>query len=145
MLDMHKRTHLCSLVHTFGTWIFQICTLYDCCAFKCEICWKILMFRIQINCCRLPLLLKSSMQSMSKSHTRRHKTEWAYFSRDSCVISRFSYIQVFQRRLPPEAVDLVSRFLQYSPNLRCTAVRPHALLCSHHYLSKMIPCAISFF
>uniref|UniRef100_A0A1D1ZBP1 non-specific serine/threonine protein kinase n=1 Tax=Anthurium amnicola TaxID=1678845 RepID=A0A1D1ZBP1_9ARAE len=30
--------------------------------------------------------------------------------------------KVFQKRLPPEAVDLVSRFLQYSPNLRCTAV-----------------------
>ncbi|KAI3874114.1 hypothetical protein MKX03_029790 [Papaver bracteatum] len=29
--------------------------------------------------------------------------------------------KVFQKRLPPELVDLVSRFLQYSPNLRCTA------------------------
>lgn len=29
--------------------------------------------------------------------------------------------KVFQKRLPPEALDLVSRFLQYSPNLRCTA------------------------
>jgi hypothetical protein len=87
-----------------------------------------------MKCCRLPLLLKSGMQSMSTSHILRHKTEWAYFSHDSCVISRFSYIQVFQRRLPPEAVDLVSRFLQYSPNLRCTAVRPHALLLSRHYV-----------
>lgn len=31
-------------------------------------------------------------------------------------------LQVFQKRLPPEAVDLVCRFFQYSPNLRCTAV-----------------------
>ena len=115
MFSWNQQTQLYSLVHTFGTWIFQICTLYDCCAFKCEICWKILMFRIQI---------KSGMQAMSTSHMLRHKTEWAYFSPDSTVISRFSYIQVFQRRLPPEAVDLVSRFLQYSPNLRCTAVRP---------------------
>ncbi|XP_039058184.1 shaggy-related protein kinase kappa-like isoform X1 [Hibiscus syriacus] len=30
--------------------------------------------------------------------------------------------KVFQKRLPPEAVDLVCRFFQYSPNLRCTAV-----------------------
>ncbi|KAH7663781.1 Non-specific serine/threonine protein kinase protein [Dioscorea alata] len=30
--------------------------------------------------------------------------------------------KVFLKRLPPEAMDLVSRFLQYSPNLRCTAV-----------------------
>ncbi|PWZ33124.1 hypothetical protein Zm00014a_028341 [Zea mays] len=30
--------------------------------------------------------------------------------------------KVFNKRMPPEAVDLVSRLLQYSPNLRCTAV-----------------------
>ena len=30
--------------------------------------------------------------------------------------------QVFHKRMPPEAVDLVSRLLQYSPNLRCNAV-----------------------
>eukprot|EP01018_Ginkgo_biloba_P032463 Gb_28805 [translate_table: standard] len=29
--------------------------------------------------------------------------------------------KVFHKRMPPEAVDLVSRLLQYSPNLRCTA------------------------
>lgn len=31
-------------------------------------------------------------------------------------------IQMFHKRMPPEAVDLVSRLLQYSPNLRFTAV-----------------------
>jgi serine/threonine protein kinase len=31
--------------------------------------------------------------------------------------------KVFHKRMPPEAVDLVSRLLQYSPNLRCSAVR----------------------
>ncbi|GJW84815.1 shaggy-related protein kinase epsilon isoform X1 [Tanacetum coccineum] len=31
--------------------------------------------------------------------------------------------KIFHKRMPPEAVDLVSRLLQYSPNLRCTAVR----------------------
>ncbi|CAN1161677.1 Shaggy-related protein kinase alpha [Linum perenne] len=30
--------------------------------------------------------------------------------------------KVFHKRMPPEAVDLVSRLLQYSPNLRCTAL-----------------------
>ncbi|KAM3329792.1 hypothetical protein ACQJBY_026677 [Aegilops geniculata] len=30
--------------------------------------------------------------------------------------------KVFHKRMPPEAVDLVSRLLQYSPNLRCTAM-----------------------
>ncbi|KAK6911693.1 Protein kinase domain [Dillenia turbinata] len=30
--------------------------------------------------------------------------------------------KIFHKRMPPEAVDLVSRLLQYSPNLRCTAV-----------------------
>lgn len=32
------------------------------------------------------------------------------------------HLQIFHKRMPPEAVDLVSRLLQYSPNLRCTAV-----------------------
>lgn len=31
-------------------------------------------------------------------------------------------LQVFHKRMPAEAVDLVSRLLQYSPTLRCTAV-----------------------
>ncbi|KAI4378081.1 hypothetical protein MLD38_015616 [Melastoma candidum] len=30
-------------------------------------------------------------------------------------------IQIFHKRMPPEAVDLVSRLLQYSPHLRCSA------------------------
>ncbi|KAE9446686.1 hypothetical protein C3L33_21411, partial [Rhododendron williamsianum] len=33
--------------------------------------------------------------------------------------------KIFHKRMPPEAVDLVSRLLQYSPNLRCTAVTDH--------------------
>ena len=36
--------------------------------------------------------------------------------------------QKFNKRMPPEAVDLVSRLLQYSPNLRCTAVNISHLL-----------------
>ncbi|PKI50611.1 hypothetical protein CRG98_028998 [Punica granatum] len=30
--------------------------------------------------------------------------------------------KVFHKRMPPEAIDLASRLLQYSPNLRCTAL-----------------------
>ncbi|PWZ21238.1 Shaggy-related protein kinase GSK4 [Zea mays] len=30
--------------------------------------------------------------------------------------------KIFHKRMPPEAIDLASRLLQYSPNLRCTAV-----------------------
>ncbi|KAK6937224.1 Protein kinase domain, partial [Dillenia turbinata] len=30
--------------------------------------------------------------------------------------------KIFHKRMPPEAVDLVSRLLQYSPSLRCTAL-----------------------
>ncbi|GAU21558.1 hypothetical protein TSUD_35210 [Trifolium subterraneum] len=30
--------------------------------------------------------------------------------------------KIFHKRMPPEAVDLVSRLLQYSPNLRCQAL-----------------------
>ncbi|KAL5210788.1 hypothetical protein ABZP36_006411 [Zizania latifolia] len=41
--------------------------------------------------------------------------------------------KVFQKRLPPEAVDLVSRFLQYSPNLRCTAMEA----CMHPFFDEL--------
>ncbi|CAN6458372.1 unnamed protein product [Victoria cruziana] len=41
--------------------------------------------------------------------------------------------KVFQKRLPPEAVDLVSRFLQYSPNLRCTALDA----CIHPFFDEL--------
>lgn len=33
-----------------------------------------------------------------------------------------SLVQIFHKRMPPEAIDLASRLLQYSPSLRCTAV-----------------------
>nr|XP_029118251.1 shaggy-related protein kinase kappa isoform X1 [Elaeis guineensis] len=41
--------------------------------------------------------------------------------------------KVFQKRLPPEAVDLVCRFLQYSPNLRCTALEA----CMHPFFDEL--------
>ncbi|CAN6286218.1 unnamed protein product [Urochloa humidicola] len=41
--------------------------------------------------------------------------------------------KVFQKKLPPEAVDLVSRFLQYSPNLRCTALEA----CMHPFFDEL--------
>ena len=40
--------------------------------------------------------------------------------------------QIFYKRMPPEAVDLVSRLLQYSPNLRCTAVSALSLSLSRY-------------
>ncbi|KAG2685637.1 hypothetical protein I3760_10G134300 [Carya illinoinensis] len=41
--------------------------------------------------------------------------------------------KVFQKRLSPEAVDLVCRFFQYSPNLRCTALEA----CIHPFFDKL--------
>ncbi|CAD5315778.1 unnamed protein product [Arabidopsis thaliana] len=41
--------------------------------------------------------------------------------------------KVFQKRLPPEAVDLLCRFFQYSPNLRCTAVEA----CIHPFFDEL--------
>ncbi|XXG67201.1 hypothetical protein AAC387_Pa06g0603 [Persea americana] len=41
--------------------------------------------------------------------------------------------KVFHKRLPPEAVDLVSRLLQYSPNLRCTALEA----CAHPFFDDL--------
>lgn len=34
----------------------------------------------------------------------------------------YLFVQIFHKRMPPEAIDLASRLLQYSPSLRCTAV-----------------------
>ncbi|XP_052724392.1 shaggy-related protein kinase theta isoform X1 [Vigna angularis] len=41
--------------------------------------------------------------------------------------------KVFHKRMPPEAVDLVSRLLQYSPNLRCTALAA----CAHPFFDDL--------
>ncbi|XP_047340849.1 shaggy-related protein kinase theta-like [Impatiens glandulifera] len=41
--------------------------------------------------------------------------------------------KIFQKRLPAEAVDLVSRLLQYSPKLRCTALEA----CAHPFFNDL--------
>ena len=45
------------------------------------------------------------------------------------VYSNYAYfLQIFHLRMPAEAVDLVSRLLQYSPHLRCSAVSINAYI-----------------
>ncbi|KAL2519356.1 Shaggy-related protein kinase gamma [Abeliophyllum distichum] len=44
------------------------------------------------------------------------------FPGESGVDQLVEIIKIFHKRMPPEAVDLVSRLLQYSPNLRCSAL-----------------------
>jgi len=59
-----------------------------------------------------------------------HKVSKHIISFSLTLISIYSYdwkiccwfLKIFHKRTPPEAVDLVSRLLQYSPNLRSTAV-----------------------
>ncbi|KAJ6940316.1 hypothetical protein NC651_006459 [Populus alba x Populus x berolinensis] len=41
--------------------------------------------------------------------------------------------KIFHKRMPPEAVDLVSRLLQYSPNMRCTALEA----CAHPFFDDL--------
>ncbi|XWS77098.1 hypothetical protein CRYUN_Cryun01aG0233200 [Craigia yunnanensis] len=41
--------------------------------------------------------------------------------------------KIFHKRMPPEAVDLVSRLLQYSPNLRCTSLEA----CAHPFFNDL--------
>ncbi|KAK1284926.1 Shaggy-related protein kinase theta [Acorus calamus] len=41
--------------------------------------------------------------------------------------------KLFHKRMPAEAVDLVSRLLQYSPNLRCTALEA----CAHPFFDDL--------
>ncbi|KAJ6955301.1 hypothetical protein NC652_006670 [Populus alba x Populus x berolinensis] len=41
--------------------------------------------------------------------------------------------KIFHKRMPPEAVDLVSRLLQYSPKMRCTALEA----CAHPFFDDL--------
>ncbi|TVU16997.1 hypothetical protein EJB05_33003 [Eragrostis curvula] len=41
--------------------------------------------------------------------------------------------KVFHKRMPPEAIDLASRLLQYSPGLRCTALDA----CAHPFFDEL--------
>ncbi|CAH9089032.1 unnamed protein product [Cuscuta europaea] len=41
--------------------------------------------------------------------------------------------KVFLKRMPPDAIDLVSRLLQYSPSLRCTALEA----CAHPFFDEL--------
>ncbi|XP_011023408.1 PREDICTED: shaggy-related protein kinase NtK-1-like isoform X1 [Populus euphratica] len=41
--------------------------------------------------------------------------------------------KIFHKRMPPAAVDLVSRLLQYSPNMRCTALEA----CAHPFFDDL--------
>ncbi|GMP74275.1 hypothetical protein CsSME_00031735 [Camellia sinensis var. sinensis] len=41
--------------------------------------------------------------------------------------------KVFHQRMPPEAIDLASRLLQYSPSLRCTALEA----CAHPFFDEL--------
>ncbi|RZC43863.1 hypothetical protein C5167_036812 [Papaver somniferum] len=41
--------------------------------------------------------------------------------------------KVFHKRMPPEAIDLASRLLQYSPGIRCTALEA----CSHPFFDEL--------
>ncbi|XP_071905006.1 shaggy-related protein kinase eta isoform X2 [Coffea arabica] len=41
--------------------------------------------------------------------------------------------KVFHKRMPPEAIDLTSRLLQYSPSLRCTALEA----CAHPFFDDL--------
>ncbi|GAU26643.1 hypothetical protein TSUD_102530 [Trifolium subterraneum] len=41
--------------------------------------------------------------------------------------------KVFHKRMPPEAIDLASRLLQYSPSLRCSALEA----CAHPFFDEL--------
>ncbi|KAL5989697.1 serine/threonine protein kinase [Asimina triloba] len=41
--------------------------------------------------------------------------------------------KIFHKRMPPEAIDLTSRLLQYSPSLRCTALEA----CGHPFFDEL--------
>ncbi|CAH2059970.1 unnamed protein product [Thlaspi arvense] len=53
--------------------------------------------------------------------------------------------KVFHKRMPPEAIDLASRLLQYSPSLRCTAVSISKPTKYSRVLRVLEACAHPFF
>ncbi|KAI3704797.1 hypothetical protein L1987_75026 [Smallanthus sonchifolius] len=55
------------------------------------------------------------------------------FPGESGVDQLVEIIKIFHKRTPPEAVDLVSRLLQYSPSLRCTALEA----CIHPFFNEL--------
>ncbi|KAG0465485.1 hypothetical protein HPP92_019649 [Vanilla planifolia] len=55
------------------------------------------------------------------------------FPGESAVDQLVEIIKVFQKRMPPEAIDLASRLLQYSPSLRCTALEA----CAHPFFDEL--------
>ncbi|KAG5545083.1 hypothetical protein RHGRI_017522 [Rhododendron griersonianum] len=48
-------------------------------------------------------------------------------------VCNFHIYYVFHKRMPPEAIDLASRLLQYSPSLRCTALEA----CTHSFFDEL--------
>lgn len=48
-------------------------------------------------------------------------------------IKAHPWTKVFHKRMPADAVDLVSRLLQYSPHLRCTALQA----CAHPFFDEL--------
>ncbi|KAK6153072.1 hypothetical protein DH2020_012713 [Rehmannia glutinosa] len=55
------------------------------------------------------------------------------FPGESGVDQLVEIIKIFHKRTPPEAVDLVSRLLQYSPNLRYSALEA----CVHPFFNEL--------
>ncbi|EXB84051.1 Shaggy-related protein kinase eta [Morus notabilis] len=55
------------------------------------------------------------------------------FPGENAVDQLVEIIKVFHKRMPPEAIDLASRLLQYSPSLRCTALEA----CAHSFFDEL--------
>ncbi|KAL0306788.1 UNVERIFIED_CONTAM: Shaggy-related protein kinase iota [Sesamum radiatum] len=55
------------------------------------------------------------------------------FPGENAVDQLVEIIKVFHKRMPPEAIDLASRLLQYSPSLRCTALEA----CAHPFFDEL--------
>ena len=78
-----------------------------------------------------------------------HFNNWCFWVLYRIYLKMFSCLQIFHKRMPPEAVDLVSRLLQYSPNLRCTAVSisdlpPCNLLAAEYKMWIKLACLVKF-
>ncbi|GAU30300.1 hypothetical protein TSUD_385210, partial [Trifolium subterraneum] len=55
------------------------------------------------------------------------------FPGENAVDQLVHIIKIFHKKMPPEAIDLASRLLQYSPSLRCTALEA----CAHPFFDEL--------
>ncbi|KAL2892283.1 Shaggy-related protein kinase theta [Bienertia sinuspersici] len=84
-----------------------------------------------VGCVTAELLLGQILGTPTREEIKCMNPNYSEFKFPQ--IKAHPWHKVFHKRMPPEAVDLVSRLLQYSPKLRCSALEA----CAHHFFDDL--------